>query len=303
MAVMFIDSWTNEDDCVRAMKSAGLLEQGQNELGMSIRFSPRSNARYQLHRWALPTYKEAARFLYENKNYFDSGSFIVFDAQIPHFMAEILKRSDGSYHAELVPGTWITSGIEPTDYADIHGGDVVFNAYQRPRRVLARLERQVNNDAVTGTFIPRSDEPLNTEMIKVLARKMVETTQRLTVLSMPDMLYECCLNQDMVVHIKEAKIMNEVDLHATVKRSQDTYEIDAYEKLNGWDGIMPLHITVDVNKKNADMFQKLVCDLKGRVNTVYVKYGLLTHPAIILREAGIQPITLRSQYKEYRFTF
>lgn len=300
MATTFFDAWKGSEQCIQQLRADGLKEQGW---GMSVRFSARSNGLYQLHKWAMPRYVDVAAFIEEHQDRLIDGTFIVIEAEVPEYMGEMLKRPDGTYHAEIVPGTWITSGIEPTDYVDIVGNDVIYAAYQRPRRVLARLAQDEQGEVMMGKFVDRTDPPVDETMAYRIASQLHVTAQHMSALGLPDMMYEFNMNANMRLHIREAKVIDMSHLESVVRHSETTFEIDTYERIDQWNGRTPLYLSVGVEKTTAHRFQELIEKLKGRATRVYVRYGILTHPAILLREAGIQPVSLRSQYTEYEFKF
>jgi len=296
----FFDTWLGKEQCIAQLRREGLKEQGW---GMSVRFSARSNGLYQLHKWAMPLYEDVAAFIEEHQARLSEGVFIVIEAEVPEYMGEILKRSNGTYHAEIVPGTWITSGIEPTDYVDIEAGVVRYFAYQRSRRVLARLAQDEYGAVIMGKFVDRTDPPVDEALAQTIAAQLHEVCQRLTALGLPDMMYEFNMNADMRLHVREAKVIDTSQLESVVRHSETVFEVDTYERIQQWNGRTPLYLTVGVEKSMVHRFQELIQKIKGRTTRVYIRYGILTHPAILLRESGIQPVSLRSQYTEYEFRF
>ncbi len=296
----FFDEWKGSGQCIDQLRASALTEQGW---GMSVRFSARSNGLYQLHKWAMPRYEDVAAFIEEHQDRFIDGVFIVIEAEVPEYMGEMLKRSNGTYHVEIVPGTWITSGIEPTDYADVSGDTVRYSGYQHPRRILARLAQDEQGAVVMGKFVDRTDPPVTEETARVIATALYETARQITMLGLPEMMYEFNMNADMRLHVREAKVIDTSALESVVRHSETVFEIDSYERIDQWNGRTPLYLTVGVEKTTAHRFQELIKKLHGRTTRVYVRYGILTHPAILLREAGIQPVSLRSQYTEYEFRF
>ncbi len=300
MNATFVDRFESRAALIAQLIAAGLTE---DDLGMSVRFSSRADALYQPHRWALRTYDAVADYIETNKDTLNRGTFIINNTAVPAYMGNLLKRRDGTYHLEMVPGTWITSGVEPTDYGEIRASSIALFVYQQPRRVLGRLEQDERGEFMMGTFVPRTDPPLTQALAKTLAERLVAVAKKLTHLGMPPLLYEFNMNDDLIPHVREVKTIDEDALMSTVSHTGPVYEIDQYEKLASWDGMTPLYLTVGVEKSTAHAFQEFVRTLHGRVSQVYVKYGVLTHPAILLREAGIQPISLRQQYRQYDFTF
>lgn len=298
----FFDSFISKEDIIQKLRAAGFPEYSvsSNELGMSVRFSSRTESLYQLHRWAILSLKEVADFIELHQSMFQNGTFIVLETLVPLYQGNFFKRANGDYHLEIVPGTWVTSGIEPTDYAEINGSKIYFFAYQKHRRVCGELQHDERGEVIMGKFVPRVDPPLTEEVIKRLSEIAVKTSQRLTELNLPSLLYEFVLYYDFVPLFKEAKEIDEKLLLNSIKHSVDFYEIDDYEKIKFWDKKTPLYISVGVEKGDANKFQAFVSELRGKVTQVYIKYGMLTHPAIVLREAGIMPISLRSQYKMYQ---
>ena len=54
-------------------------------------------------------------------------------------------------------------------------------------------------------------------------------------------------------------------------------------------------------RSQVEKLLKIIENLKGEVMKVYVKYGLLSHPSILLREAGLKVNKLTEGYITQRY--
>lgn len=76
------------------------------------------------------------------------------------------------------------------------------------------------------------------------------------------------------------------------------FPIKSYDDIKKWDKKTDLLLTLTVYRKDKDKFLKLIDEIKKYKNEVYVEYGLLSHPAILLREAGLATKPYLKDYEE-----
>ena len=70
-------------------------------------------------------------------------------------------------------------------------------------------------------------------------------------------------------------------------RSAELHPIASLSDLDGWDGARPLLFRATTERGNESSLHELLGALRRRTSTVYVDFGLLSHPAIVMREFGL----------------
>ncbi len=65
-----------------------------------------------------------------------------------------------------------------------------------------------------------------------------------------------------------------------------------------WDGKGDVLIDMRLPREKKDELLLAIEILSKKTNHVYVSFGLLSHPAILLREAGIEPVQINHLYEE-----
>ena len=69
-------------------------------------------------------------------------------------------------------------------------------------------------------------------------------------------------------------------------RVAEPHPIASLSDLNDWDGTRPILFRATTERGNESSLHELLGPLRRRTSTVYVDFGLLSHPAIIMREFG-----------------
>jgi hypothetical protein len=87
-----------------------------------------------------------------------------------------------------------------------------------------------------------------------------------------------------------------VDYSAIVE--DNFFPIKSYDDIKKWDKKSDLLLTLTVYRKDKDKFLKLIDEIKKYKSEVYVEYGLLSHPAILLREVGLATKPYLKDYEE-----
>lgn len=65
------------------------------------------------------------------------------------------------------------------------------------------------------------------------------------------------------------------------------FSIKNYKDIKKWDKKQKLLLSIDVFRQDKDKFLQLIEEIKPYQKEVFIEYGLLSHPAILLREQGI----------------
>lgn len=77
--------------------------------------------------------------------------------------------------------------------------------------------------------------------------------------------------------------------------------VDEVSDLDSWDGRQSILIAATVARGEEATIVRLASELRQRTRTVYVAFGILSHPAIVLRELGIETIPAYASHDVYQF--
>lgn len=83
----------------------------------------------------------------------------------------------------------------------------------------------------------------------------------------------------------------------------DVFEIKTPHDLERWDKKSKLLISIPANIDKADELMSVISEVKKYTNEVFISYGILSHPAILLREAGLKVERKISNYKVLKFNY
>jgi hypothetical protein len=101
------------------------------------------------------------------------------------------------------------------------------------------------------------------------------------------------------------KLLNIKSLpHSTPLEVLDNvFEIKTPHDLEHWDKKTKLLISIPANIDKADALMSVIAEIKKYTDSVYISYGILSHPAILLREAGLKVERKISNYKILKFNY
>lgn len=99
------------------------------------------------------------------------------------------------------------------------------------------------------------------------------------------------LNIESVSKKKPSQVLDEV------------FELKTQHDLVHWDKKTKLLISIPANIDRADALMNVITEVKKYTDDVYISYGILSHPAILLREAGFKVERKISNYKVIKFNY
>ncbi len=93
----------------------------------------------------------------------------------------------------------------------------------------------------------------------------------------------------------------------SIKPSQfaekSVFELKTPLDLRRWDKKTKLLISIPANIDRADALMGVISEIKKYTDDVYISYGILSHPAILMREAGFSVERKISNYKILKFNY
>lgn len=88
-----------------------------------------------------------------------------------------------------------------------------------------------------------------------------------------------------------------------LKENLEIRKIEKENDFNRWDKKRDVLFTCRGDKQNVNLFINLAKKIKRYKKEVFINYGLLTHPAIILREMGFNVLQYCKNYHLYHFDY
>jgi len=77
--------------------------------------------------------------------------------------------------------------------------------------------------------------------------------------------------------------------------------INTIEDLRQWNGEGDLLLKLNMKRGEEELLREYIPHLKKAEGKVFVEFGILSHPAILLRELGVNVAPSFSMHKEYDF--
>src|SRR3989338_4974634 len=79
------------------------------------------------------------------------------------------------------------------------------------------------------------------------------------------------------------------------------FELKTPHDIKRWDKKQQLLISIPATVDRADALMKVITEIKKYTDSVYISYGILSHPAILLREFGFKVERKISNYRVLKF--
>lgn len=183
---------------------------------------------------------------------------------------------------EHVPGMWESDNtLLPDLLQQRSNGELEASLYV--------FERSAKVASTSGTWGILEAPPIKKSQAQVWVRKLrpiLETLRR-------DFRSELPINVHFVEdntqrwHFLNVRAGFHETPHNDRVAVQEPHPIASLIDLAGWDGSRPLLFRATTERGNESSLHELLIALRQRSSTVYVEFGLLSHPAIVMREFGL----------------
>jgi len=204
---------------------------------------------------------------------------------------------------EHVPGNWETDNVLPPDLFLWTGGRGIFLRVSQPRQA----QLQVPGDVETSHPIVESTLPLESSQAEAFVRTFLPKLRKIKH-NFPDHLP---LNVHFTadregrlyfLNIRPTDALDVANVSANPNarfRINRLYRVADFADLQNWDGKTPILISATEDRSRFAKFIDVANGLRARgVTEVHCTFGILSHPAILLREVGIRvlPLLLTHEY-------
>lgn len=210
---------------------------------------------------------------------------------------EINVERDGFY-MEHVPGLWESnSHLSPDTFFSDGKGVCHVNCF--------RAKRQAYVAHPDGTNI-RTFGPIDTLMARRFAEMASEVTTQIRAmpsLSLPVNVH--AVWDDTSGEYQCLNIRPSVSLHRDARMPKRLYTIEHLSDLDGWNGTDAVLFQATTERGRETELVRLASTLAEQDAIVFVKFGLLSHPAMVLRDCGcaVYPFWCGNQSNNLKQTF
>lgn len=255
--------------------SESISELNKDSKGVTVRFSHGSEL--NLPRGFFQDTRQAAKFVDTNRG----DRAIILHEFSPLKNSFELFVDDNRRYLQVLPGMWeVDAGAAP-DIIDTNDGHTTYWRYTR--------ERATKYQGENNTFYVVQQQPFTFDQLEEFSARLEE--QRAKVDEVREIFnplfchfFESVDGRFNFINLRDAR---KVSLNSDSPGMFHT--IASASDIEDWDNTKPLLFDVKTEREDDAPLIASINELRERsVGSVYVNYGILSHPAILLREAGIE---------------
>lgn len=268
---------------------AAALDGFGEEHGVTVRFSYRNNL--NLPRGFFQDHKQALAFIERERK-----DFALILQQYTQLVTsfELYSDADHQLYLQVMPGIWEVDTEEPPDIVQSQDSQLTIWRYTQART--AKVAQP------GGTFTHIRQEPHTFEQLRQFHQQLVPYMPTLLAMRQVfDPLF-CHFYEDVhgrlsfinIRHVGRVPINHDSpNLFHLVRLPVD---VDA------WDGSRPILFDVQSSRDDDSPIVAAIRRLRRQgIERVFVNYGILSHPAILLREAGVEVHQAYTYYERRQF--
>lgn len=190
--------------------------------------------------------------------------------------------SDGNlFYLQVLPGIWEVDATEAPDIIQDKGGNLSIWCIRQPRK--AKL---VNNE---NQFYTEERNPFTFAQLQEFYTKLQPYKDRLDYIRKVFNPLFCHFYEDDQGRLCFINVRNVGEVPINEDSPSAFHVVKRTSDIDRWDGNRPILFDVQAERGNDTPLVTTIGSLRNRgVKSVFVNYGVLSHPAILLREAGIQ---------------
>ena len=265
-----------------------LLEKhGFKDTAFGIRFSPKNPLLGIKSKHNISNWQEGYRFF---RDHLYQGAAIIQEHTDPEYMGT-LHFGEGKITVNLVPGTWASSAWDSCDIMEI-GEKIDYYRYT--------VEREALYGSAAG-FVPRKVAPFSLLQVQQFIDLFKSLLSKLEQLAKKGRMLEFIIDKDL--HFLGMELKESADDVAFLPKqaSEQLFIIREFSDLASWDKKQDVLISLKLGRDISPSFLPLLSEIKKHKTFVYVKYGLLSHPAILIREQGLETKQYFYDYEQIVF--
>lgn len=278
-------SLENKEKFIKDLKKAGF---GLGER-MVVRFS-HPNELLKLPRGIFSNVDELYEFL--NENHRKDLTFIIYDFTEGKFGGTV-SLVDGELIMEFIEGDWNADYVMNMDTVVFKDGKSKWYLYKEKRKV-----PYVENEVVKLREVNPLTDLEVMELFKKIKPKISNIFNLLERHKNDFNSVEFIISTDLKFKGIELHKIEVTGKDFDKKEVLDEYfELKTPHDLRRWDRKTKLLISIPASIDRADALLGIIHEIKKYTNSASISYGVLSHPAILLREAGINIERKISNYR------
>jgi hypothetical protein len=227
------------------------------------------------------------------KKYWEKEWFVIIHGYINLTRSFELYLDKNSAVIEHVPGVWESDSTLIPDVFIIDMDE--YKILRNPKRRTATLLSPTGK--LSKTFPPVSISMVNKWINRI--DNIVAKLRKDFWKSLPLNIHFVCDDKDKwyFLNIRRTK-----EITRNYSLSGDFHVVRNIKDLEVWNGVKPILLQMTVERGQEGLLQIISEPLMKQTNTVYIDFGILSHPAIMLRELGITtiPVYLSHETMTYR---
>lgn len=252
-----------------------LLEMETNTQGFTVRFSFKDTL--NLPRGFFRKPQECLDFISKERR-----DYAIIIQEYTQLVNSFELYSDGSlFYLQVLPGIWEVDTAEAPDIIQEKVGNLCIWRFQQTRK--AKLTNSQNR------FYTEERDPFSFIQLQEFYGKLEPFRDKLEIVRKTfDPLF-CHFYEDYKGRLCFINVRNVGDVPINEDSPPIFHIIKGPFDIEKWDGDRPILFDVQAERGNDTPLVTAIRSLRDkRVKSVFVNYGILSHPAILLREADIQ---------------
>ncbi|VVB80056.1 Uncharacterised protein [uncultured archaeon] len=268
--LLFFTELPSEEDFKKRLGQEG-FKDGDH---IAVRFSSPKEAIHLPRSVLIESIDRAYKFLKENMG--EDLVAIIHDFITPEFSGAIFMKGKKIY-VNLLPGAWESLHAKSCDQILFEGNSAT--AWFSPNKKEALF--------VDGERLIKKEVEIPREKFLELISFIYDRIKNLNLEEKT--LYEFMLTKDKELQVVEAKSKDDFDF-SEFGGKEEVHEVSTPGDIEKWNNKQEILLSVPLDRHDDLVLHQLIEKIKPHKDKVYVRYGICSHPCIVLREFGIKTI-------------
>lgn len=278
--IYFFDKNVNTSEMINTIENSKTL--GEN---LTVRFSYKKEL--GLPRYFSKKKKDAIEFLLANRR--ADWTVIVHNCIDIKSSYELYIDNEKAI-LEHVPGMWESDSKLNADFVLFNNSHMEFQRVKTERK--SRFENYDGNKIISVL-------PLTRQQLVDKAKKVCRIIKKIEneISCYYPLNFHFVEDKNNKLFFLNIRLLSKIDkIYAP---SNCLYKISNKNDLANWNGEDSLYLSLDIIRGEEGLLYDIIYDLKKINKPVYVEFGILSHPAIMLRESGIDVLPLFEQHDHF----
>jgi hypothetical protein len=252
-----------------------LGEMEATDRGFTVRFSYKNAL--NLPRGFFKTPQECLDFIKKERN-----DYAIIIQEYTRLINSFELYDDGNVsYLQVLPGIWEVDATEAPDIVQEKAGELTIWRFRQPR------EAKLINDK--NKFYKEKRDPFTFSQLKEFYKKLESYKDRLEIVRKKFNPLFCHFYEDDQGRFCFINLRNVGGVPINEGSPSAFHVVKGISDIETWDGNLPILFDVQTERDDDTPLIETIKALRNKeIKSVFVNYGILSHPAILLREAGVQ---------------